>query len=244
MKHCFITATGTDVGKTIVTAGLVRALRHGGLDAVTMKPVQTGIPSDEAAGAGEAAPSDLDIHLTHSGYTPPEEERELLMPYTYEPACSPHLAGRLAGRYADIDYIVTCANRLADDHQVVLAEGAGGVLAPIDEERTMLDLMVALGWPVLLVAHRGLGTINHTLLSIEALRRAGLDILGVVFNETEDVEPDFIRQDNPDTVSKFGKVRVLGDIDYLGNLDDDPETAWSQFEACCPDLLALWTFQG
>jgi dethiobiotin synthetase len=243
VKHCFITATGTDVGKTIVTAGLVRALRNRGLNAVTMKPVQTGIPSDEAAGTAEAEPSDLDIHLLHGGYTPTEDERKLLMPYAYEPACSPHLAGRLAGRYPDVDHIVTCATQLASDHEVVLAEGAGGILAPIDEERTMLDVMVALGWPVLLVAHRGLGTINHTLLSIEALRRAGLDILGVVFNETEDAEPDFIKRDNPETVAKFGSVRVLGDIDYLSNLDADPEEAWSQFEACCPDLMALWTFQ-
>jgi len=140
-----------------------------------------------------------------------------------------------------MDHIVTCATQLAADPEVILAAGAGGILAPIDEERTMLDLMVTLNWPVLLVAHRGLGTINHTLLSINELRHAGLDIMGVVFNETEDVEPDFIKLDNPNAIEKFGKVPVLGNIDYLSNLDTDPDIAWSHFETCCPDLVALWT---
>ena len=103
----------------------------------------------------------------------------------------------------------------------------------------MLDLMKALGYPVLLVARRGLGTINHTLLSIEALRGGGLEIMGAIFNEIEDVEPDFIKEDNPEAIKSFGRVEILGNIDFLAQLKGDPDMAWGQFERCMPGLTKL-----
>ena len=177
-RMLFITGTGTEVGKTMVTAGLLRGMRRRGVDAVPMKPVQTG---GQTGPRGFEAP-DLQFSLETAGPNPGPEERALMNPYCYEPACSPHLAGRMAGHYPDIGHIVACAEKLRAVHDAVLIEGAGGLMVPLDESRTTLDLIQALGCPVLLVAHIGLGAINHTLLSVTVLRQAGIPLLGVVFN--------------------------------------------------------------
>lgn len=232
-KGIFITGTDTDVGKTIVTAGLMRAMRERGIDAVSMKPVQTGA----VALNGTLVAPDLEFHHHVAQYEPDESEGALMTPYLYEPACSPHLAGRMAGNPPMVSRIIESAKGLAAKHDLLLVEGAGGVYAPLNESATMLDLMRALGLPVVLVAHRGLGTINHSLLSIRAIESAGLPLLGVVFNEVERGEEDFIKIDNPNAVKAFGKVDVLGNVDYLEHIEDEPESAWNTFGHCAARLL-------
>jgi len=190
-----------------------------------MKPVQTGAESVN----GRMVAPDLDVHHRAAEWTPPDGVIALMAPYLYEPACSPHLAGRMAGSYPEIARIVEAANTLSDRYAPLLVEGAGGVYAPVDEEKTMLDLMQTLGLPVILVAHRGLGTINHTLLSLEALRGAGLRVAGIVLNETQDVEVDFIRADNPDAIARLGRAPILGNIDYLREWETNPGAAWQRF---------------
>lgn len=235
MRGLFVTGTGTEVGKTVVTAGILRFLRRNGVDAISMKPVQTGaIPKE----SGFEAP-DLVFHQKAAGLELDAETKALCAPYLYEPACSPHLAAEMANRPINIAEIVQCGTKLAAKHSYVLCEGAGGVVVPLNESQTMVDLMVALEFPVLLVAHRGLGTINHTLMSIETLRNAGLTVFGVIFNEVEDVEPDFIKHDNPKTVERFGRVDILGDVSYLAGLDADPDRAWTRFEAEVPGLSKI-----
>ena len=226
----FITGTDTDAGKTIVTAGLLRALRRRDIDAVSMKPVQTGAELID----GRSASPDLRVHHAAAEFTPAPDELKWMAPYLYEPACSPHLAGRMAGRYAQINVIRKCFEKLSSRHAMVLVEGAGGVLAPVNDRETMLDLMLTLDLPVVVVARRGLGTINHTLLSVEAIGDVGLTVLGVVFNETENVPMDFIREDNPRAVAQFGDVAVLGNVDYMPSFDD---AGWAQFDSECADLI-------
>jgi dethiobiotin synthase len=210
-KGLFITGTDTQVGKTYVAARLLRWVRTQGVDAVPMKPVQTGA-------VGGAVP-DLDASLAAAGLAPDEAERSLMAPFCYEPACSPHLAGAMGAEYPSIPRIVECARGLERLHDCVLAEGAGGVLVPLDESRTMLDLMGELGYPVLLVARAGLGTINHSLLSLRALREAGLRVTGVVFNEAEppDEADGFIRADNPRIIAQMSGVEVLGTVRHGGD---------------------------
>lgn len=231
----FITGTDTDVGKTIVTAGLLRWLRRQGVNAASMKPAQTGAILCD----GLWVAPDLAFHHAAANFRPSAESLAIMAPYCYEPACSPHLAGRMAGRYPDLERIAENAERLQADYDLILVEGAGGIFAPLTETETIRDLMVRLALPVILVAHRGLGTINHTLLSIEALRGAGLAIAGIVFNETQNVPPDFIKEDNPRAVAAFGRVDVLGNIDFLAELETDPEAAWARFEQNMPGLDAL-----
>lgn len=234
-KGIFITGTDTEVGKTIVTAGIARFLLRHGVDAVTLKPVQTGA---ERVDGGLRAP-DLAVHHAAMDMKPSERDYALMAPYMYEHACSPHLAGRLAGFYPEVARIQDCAEKLLEHRDALLVEGAGGVLVPLDEWTTMLQLIKALAYPVVLVARRGLGTINHTLLSVQVLKQAGCRLLGVVFNEVEDAEEDYIRRDNPDAVRAFSGVDILGNVDHLSPCDPTSDAMWQHFERCMPGLQRI-----
>ena len=239
-RGIFVTGTDTGVGKTLVTAGIVRWLRNQGVDAVPMKPVQTGGRRRSKLRSDELTAPDLEFVLSAANLQPDGDEMKLMSPYVYEPACSPHLAGRMAERYVEPAVVKDCADRLLDEHQAVVAEGAGGIEVPLNESATMLDLMKLLAYPVVLVTRFGLGTINHTLLSINALRAAGLDVIGVVFNRTEQpaTESRFIEEDNPEAIARFGNVPVLGKIMYLDTASKTEET-WHDFEKAMTGLQAI-----
>lgn len=211
MRRClFITGTGTDVGKTIATGALLHALRFRGIRAAGMKPVQTGALCVD----GYWRAPDLDLHLDAMGESVDDADYERMAPYRYEPACSPHLAGRMAGRYPELHRILDCAEGLLERYDALLVEGAGGILAPLDEARLMIDLAVALDCPAIVVASTGLGTINHSLLTLRELRRAGAPVTGLVFNEQQPGEPDWIARDNPETIAQLGGAPVLGVLSH------------------------------
>lgn len=237
MKGIFITATDTGVGKTVVAAGLLRACRNDGLDVMPFKPVQTGC----TAGADGLVAPDLAFCLAAAGLTPEPQEAELLCPCRYEPACSPHLAGRMVGAQPEVARMVDAAKQLASRHDAIIVEGAGGLLVPLNESETMLDLIGALQLPVLIVARAALGTINHSLLSVRALRSAGLKVLGVVLNDADAAGDDFITQDNPLAIEQFGRVEVLGQIPFIEPLTttQPPADAWRIFEQNLPGLGKL-----
>jgi len=228
IRGLFITGTDTGVGKTVVAAGLLRRLRAEGLDAVPMKPIQTGA----AAGpAGPRAP-DLDLCLRAAGLGDGGGEYAYMCPFVYGPACSPHLAARLAGERPRIERIVEAAETLAARHDALVVEGAGGAVVPVNERQTLLDVMRALGLPVVLVARGTLGTINHTLLSVRAIRSAGLTLLGVVINDPSPAADDFIRRDNPRAIEQFGQVTILAEVPCVPGLDDPapPPSAWQELD--------------
>ncbi|MBN1673553.1 MAG: dethiobiotin synthase [Kiritimatiellae bacterium] len=214
----FVTGTDTGVGKTAVAAAVLSVLRADGIDAVPMKPIQTGC---RRAGADLAAP-DLAFCLDTAGLAPSAEEERLMAPFRFEPACSPHLAAREAGQVLAPDGVAQAFTRLAARHQAVVVEGAGGILVPISGTAFMLDVMTALHLPVILVARPGLGTLNHTLLSLRELRRASLPVLGVVFCESSPCEHDAVAQDNESTIRELGRVPVLGCLPYVRGLDRAP----------------------
>jgi adenosylmethionine-8-amino-7-oxononanoate aminotransferase len=216
MAGFFITGTDTGVGKTLATAAVLAVLRVADADAVPMKPVQTGA---EPGPDGRLHSPDLDFCLEAAGLEPDAATYALMNPYAFEPACSPHLAAEQAGVRIESDRILAAYQTLAARHDLVLVEGAGGVLVPLDRERTMLDLMAALGLPVLLVARSGLGTLNHTLLSLAAFRDAGLDVAGVIVNDAVPAAWGVIEQDNIGTLGRLGRVRVLGRIPHLTGLN-------------------------
>jgi dethiobiotin synthetase len=232
----FVTGTDTGVGKTLVAAGIVRWLRKKWVDAVPMKPVQTGA---EKQGSLFIAP-DLEFILATSGLQPDSDEKRMMAPYLYEPACSPHLAGRLAGCYPDISIIQKYAAIILRRSRKLVVEGAGGILVPLNEKETMLDLMKALGFPVVLVSRIGLGSINHALLSINTLKAAGIGLVGVVFNQTEPPVPEnrYIEEDNPKAIEQFGKVKILGNIGYFDKFEQSEEF-WSRFEQSMPGLADI-----
>ncbi len=218
MKHkgIFITGTDTDAGKTIVAAGLLDLLRSCDIDAAPMKPVQTGCTKKE----NSFDVPDLDFSIRYSGLECTCEEYDCMAPYRYEPACSPHLAGQLAGYYPSIKEIIVKAERLNEMREFILMEGAGGIMVPLNESEMMLDLMKKISFPVILVSRTGLGTINHTLMSLQVLKNHGINVLGVIFNNTVSTNSDnkFIIEDNIQTIGRFGKVNVLGVIDNFGEV--------------------------
>jgi len=229
MNGLFITGTDTDAGKTAVAALLLAELRLRNMKAIPMKPVQTG--------CAEGSVPDLDYALSMAKISVPSDTYRLMAPYTFKPACSPHLAAERANTEIDLSEIVIAARTLTQSDSFLLVEGAGGIMVPLNRRETMLDLMNALKLPVLLVARPGLGTINHTLLSIRTLRSDGLDIAGVVFISTTNQPIAFIEQDNFKTVEQFGKVPVLGHIPYSPALatttpcfDDLPESIPSEIK--------------
>lgn len=235
-RGVFVVGTGTGVGKTVVAAGILRMLRSLGVDAVPMKPVQTGaaLRSD---GSWEAP--DLEAALIAAGLSAGAEEKAHMAPCCYEPACSPHLAARLAGRSVDLERIAGSARWLAARHQALVAEAAGGVLVPLGAGALTADLVARLGLPALLVSASGLGAINHALLSLEALRTRAIPALGVVLCDSAPASEGerFIREDNALAIAQWGQTRILARIPFLGEPLDWP--ALDRYLLESPDLRAL-----
>jgi dethiobiotin synthase len=190
-KGFFVTGTDTNLGKTVVSATLCAAL-----DATYWKPIQTGTRE------GADRVTVMRIAERPRARTIPEV-------YKFAPAVSPHLAARLAGVRIDLRKI---ALPRIDESKMLIAEGAGGVLVPINEKQLMIDLMVRLKLPVLLVARTTLGTINHTLLSLAVLRSARLDVHGVIMVGKPNA-------DNRKAIERYGKVKVFGVLPRLAKLN-------------------------
>lgn len=215
MKSLFVTGTDTDAGKTVAVAALLSVLLENNVDVVPMKPIQTGCELNNSVWRVP----DLEFAIEASGIAISPEDQQLLCPYTFEPACSPHLAAEKADVAISLDKIVDFFTRLSSRHDMVIVEGAGGIMVPIDRGMMMLDLMKSLDIPVVLATQPGLGTINHTLLSISELRRAGLSLAGVIICETKPPARDSIELDNRKTIEQLGKAPMLGVIPYVEDMD-------------------------
>jgi dethiobiotin synthetase len=215
-KGFFITGTDTDAGKTVSAAAVLASMRAAGIDAVPMKPVQTGAIVQD--GTGTMRSPDLEFCLRMAEISPDPKDLQDMVPFIYEPACSPHLAAAKAGREISIDRIARAFRSLLGRHERVVVEGAGGLLVPLSADKTMIDLMVMLDLPVILVARPGLGTINHTLLSIRELERSGLTLHGIIFCDTKGSGWGEIEENNVETIARMGKARVLGRIPYMAEL--------------------------
>jgi dethiobiotin synthetase len=170
-RGVFVTGTDTGVGKTLVACVLVRGLRARGLDVGVMKPVETG--------AGAAGPLDARALREAAGV---EDPLELVCPFALALPAAPTVAAEDEGRDIDLGAIASAFATLASRHQYVVVEGAGGLLVPVADGASMADLARALALPLLVVARASLGTINHTLLTLEAARARALRVAGVVIS--------------------------------------------------------------
>lgn len=215
MQNVFITGTDTGVGKTLVAAALLATLRAEDVDVVPMKPVQTGC-RDRASDDGS---SDVATCLRLAACAPPTASLARMVPYVFEPACSPHLAARLAGVEISFDTIAESYTYLCRHHEGVIIEGAGGLLVPVHGDRTMLDLAAALRVPTVLVCRYGLGTLNHTLLSVRALEAAGVPLLAIVFNAILPADQGTIEHDNVATLERLARPPLALHMPYLDGRD-------------------------
>lgn len=210
MKRLFISGTGTDVGKTIATAGIAALAVESGMRVAVIKPIQTGVP--------EYTPDIREIRALSPGILDLSEE--FASAYTFSLPASPHLAAAEEGKIVSIrtmlDFVEKVERNLSPD--ILIIEGAGGVLVPLNDNETFLDFMIALGAPILVVALAGLGTINHTLLTLEHLKRNDAAVSGVIINRYP-TPPGVIEQDNVTTIEKFSGVAVLAKIREFSNID-------------------------
>ena len=212
MNSIFITGTDTGVGKTILTATLLRSLREQGVNAAPMKPIQTGC---EPGPDGLIAP-DLEYCLQAADLTPKPITHTLMCPYKYKPACSPHLAAELANETIDPQKLITTYQKLSEQFDAVLVEGAGGILVPITRTYSMLDLAKELNIPIILAARPNLGTLNHTLLTIKAIHQKEIPIMGIVIIHTDPPTNDYIEIDNKKTIHEITGLPVHT-LPYLPN---------------------------
>ena len=197
MRGVFVTGTDTEVGKSVLAASICAALSAGGQRVGAFKPVVTGL--DEETGEF-GRDHELLASAASAGQAP-----EDVAPYRFGPPVSPHLAAELAGVTIEPAELVAAARA----HELVVCEGVGGLLVPITPGYLVRDLAVDLALPVVIAARRGLGTINHTLLTVEAARAAGLQVAGVVMTPWPD-EPAPMERSNRATVEQLGRVAVSG----------------------------------
>jgi len=174
----FITGTDTGVGKTLVACALARALRNRGIDVGVMKPVASGAVERDGRLVSEDA-----LMLREAARV--EDPPDLVNPVLLGPALAPTAAAARSGARVDLEQINAAFRQLSDAHEVVLVEGIGGLLVPLIRGYAVAELASRFRLPLLLVARTRLGTINHTLLTLEAARRRSLPVAGVVFNRTD-----------------------------------------------------------
>jgi dethiobiotin synthetase len=216
-RQLFITATDTGVGKTLVSGLLLGFLLRKGIRAGYQKWLATG---------GEDIVADLERVRELAGLDGKSADPlDLLVPYRLPFPASPHLAAALAGREIDPGVIFSAYEKLRSAYEILLVEGVGGVLVPLGPGLLLADLAAKLRIPTLLVARTGLGTLNHTLLSLEALRRRDIPVLGVLCTDSPG-EDETIAADNLKIIAEFGRIEVFGRLPF-GPDDTSLRTAFN-----------------
>jgi dethiobiotin synthase len=229
MKGFFVAGTDTDAGKTIVTAALVRQMRMQGVDAVPMKVVQTGGGYTED---GYPISPDFDVYCSASSFIRDRDEIEDMVPLSFSAPCSPHLAARLDEGVCEIGPVLTALKRLCVTHDLVIAEGVGGINVPLSETLTSLALIKEMGLPLILVIQNVLGCVNHALNTIQILRSHDIQIKGAIMTETTPPQDcdTFILEDNPRIISQLGGIPILGRLPFIHGAPSGTESFWAALD--------------
>ncbi len=201
MRGVFITGTGTGVGKTAVAAGLAWALRKRGIDVGVMKPFGTS----NRVFSKKYRSGDTAILARAAGASEPDHE---LNPFFYQTAASPLMASRARGEPpVNIEKTIQSLERLAARHDFVVVEGIGGIMVPLTESEHVADFAKRIGLPVLIVSQPIIGTLNHTLLTVMACQKFGLDVKGIIVNKMPK-KPSIIEQKTPQVIEELSGIPV------------------------------------
>jgi dethiobiotin synthetase len=203
VRGCFVSGTDTGVGKTLVATALIAALRHHGLDVGAFKPIETGVGPD--------GPADAILLRRAAGIDDPISD---ICPQHFSLPAAPTVAAEAEGRCVDLAAIDAAFARVTARHEFVVVEGAGGLLVPAAERTTMADLAGRFGLPLVIVARAALGTINHTLLTLEAAAVRGIPVLGVVISHADGKLSDADRMNVQALREGLGR-RLIGEIPPL-----------------------------
>ncbi len=233
MRGVFVTGTGTEVGKTVVAAVIAHTLAAEGKTVAVFKPAVTGLdrgadgpePSNIWTFQARRREDEADHALLRRAAGSAQSDEEIA-PYRYGPPASPHLAAALAGEEIDPERLRAAARAAADDADAIVCEGVGGLLVPLRGDYLVRDLAVDLGLPLVVAASPGLGTINHTLLTVEVARSAGLTVELVVLTPWPE-SPGPIERSNRETIEALGSVK----IETLPRLDLADPRSWPPLQA-------------
>ena len=206
MRGLFVTGTDTDVGKTYVAAMITRELVAAGVSTGVFKPACSGAVPD---GSVLRWP-DLETLAAAAGIS----NVDLVCNQRFQAPLAPPIAARLLGNRVDLDEIKQHFLGWSSRADVVVVEGVGGLLCPLTDEQTIADFAVWVGFPLVIVARLGLGTINHTLLTIEAARQRKLDIAGVILCDGDNLADSQAGQTNGDELARLTDVPLLGIVDF------------------------------
>jgi dethiobiotin synthetase len=201
----FITGTDTGVGKTVVTALLLAHLRARGRPAIAMKPISCGDRHD--------------AHLFH-GLADCRVPFDRINPIHFQKPLAPLAAARMERRHWDVAIVQSAFCSLGSTFSPVLVEGIGGLLVPLKRGYAVADMVKDLRLPLLIVARPGLGTLNHTALTVEAARSRGIRVLGIIFNSASGRAPDLAERTNAKVIEQVCSVKLLGRFPYISMAED------------------------
>ena len=217
----FITGTDTNVGKTVVTAALGAFLREKGKSVGVMKPLESGCLSGaRPKGRGQSLTKSDSLYLKEMVGS--KDDLDLINTYAFVAPLAPGVAASLEGVEISFAKIHENFSKLSLIHEIVLVEGAGGLFVPLSKKQTVLDLIKLLKAQVLVVARAGLGTINHTLLTLSALEKENIEVAGVVLNHNSEQE-DLSAQYNLQTLKKWTHVPLWGEFPHLTKINNREE---------------------
>lgn len=212
-RGLFITGTDTGAGKTMVTAALAAALRRRGWRVGVMKPVETGCLRED----GRLVPEDAVLLRRASSCTAP---LDVINPYALREPLAPALAAEREGVVIAMAHLRACHERLAAEHDLMLVEGAGGLLVPLTATSTMLDLASELNLPLLIVARNVLGVINHAALTVRVAQQGGVPVAGVVLNHTAP-GGDLAMETNAAAIRRWVPAPLLAELPYREERNDE-----------------------
>lgn len=217
----FITGTDTNVGKTLVTTAIAVSLKNSGYSVGVFKPIQTG--------------SFLDTEFVKS------TDKNIItkVSYSFKMPAAPSLAADFEDVVIDIDKILSDYEKLKSECDIVLVEGAGGILVPIKDDFLMRDLIKAMDLPLLIVARPDLGTINHTLLTIEAAKAKGIKILGIIISNYPDKTEDLAIKTAPEIIKKHSKEKILGFLPSIDNIENNLKKMPDSFNQVMDELKGV-----
>lgn len=206
MKNIFITGIDTGVGKTLIAAALAAALKETGTDVGVMKPVATG------------GWDDAQFLIRAAGI---KDNLFLVNPYCLATPVAPAVAADIEKIKINVGKIKTVYEELSKRHEMMIVEGVGGLLVPIYKKYLVSDLIKDLNLPIIIVARAGLGTINHTLLTISEARRSRIKVIGVIINNYDEADAGIAEKTAPEVIEKIGKIPVLGIVRHIDEIDTE-----------------------
>jgi len=230
-RGIFVTGTDTGVGKTLVAAALARHLHHHGLDVGVMKPAETGVSDPARPG------TDATLLQWAAGST---DDPELIAPYRLRAPLAPSLAAEAESVRIDLSHLVATARSLSSRHDFTLIEGAGGLMVPLAGGLLVADLVLQLDLPLLIVCRAGLGTINHTLLTVHAARTMGIPLAGFIINGMPP-QPDAAEAMAPHHLASLASADLLGVLPRVEGSEQEKVEALSEAIAGLPTLPWLHT---